>query len=103
MSSQVKMIFKFLFFAFGICSARTENELERSARSIFIDKVVIENSSDEFIRVYIEVRKRSSLLEDSETGHQTLYFSRFSLSQRMELLSETKQDKHMKIMNIKVD
>ena len=101
------MIFKFLFFVSVICfgSARSENELlvERSARSIFIDKVVIENSSDEFIRVYIEVRKRSSLLEDSETGHQTLYFSRFSLSQHMELLSETKQDKHMKIMNIKVD
>ena len=64
-SSQIKMIFKFLFFASGICfgSARSENELERSARSIFIDKVVIENSSDEFIRVYIEARNLLSLLK----------------------------------------
>ena len=64
-SSQVKMIFKFLFFASGICfgSGRSENELERSTRSIFIDKVVIENSRDEFIRVYIEASNLSSLLK----------------------------------------
>ena len=35
--------------------------------------------------------------------YQTISLSRFSLSQHMEQLSETKQDKHMKIMNIKVD
>ena len=68
------MLINILFFALGSCLG--ENELERRARSIFIDKVVIENSSDEFIRVYIEVRDFLKVyLEKLATLHNLSHFS----------------------------
>ena len=51
------MLIRLIFLWFGNYFAVAKSnaiELERSARSVFIDKVVIENASDDYIRVYIE-------------------------------------------------